>query len=142
MREILFRGKRKDNGEGVYGYYEFYNGGHYINVQTDRVNSGGYPIREFIEVIPETVGQYTGLTDKNGKKIFEGDFFRIDEDVKMTFKIYDGEVLYERGGFHIDTSNLLNSLNSIADIYGALRGEVIGNIHDNPNLLKESEDTE
>lgn len=67
MREILFRGKRTDNGEWVYGYYVVQNGSHqiYFDVPGSEWN--------IWNVDPATVGQYTGLTDKNGKRIFEGD---------------------------------------------------------------------
>lgn len=65
MREILFRGKRLDNGQWVYGYYAYDRGKyHYIKSVDDSFN---------YRVDPDTVGQYTGLKDKDGNKIFEGD---------------------------------------------------------------------
>ena len=139
MREILFRGTRKDNGEWVYGYYEFYNGGHYINVQTDRVNSGGYPIREFIEVIPETVGQYTGFTDKNGKKIFEGDII----DASKEWWDAGGPAGHHSPIIEVKWDEDFCGFDPFANydcdcgVYiSALGCVIIGNIHDNPELLK------
>ena len=119
MREILFRGKRTDNGEWVQGYYSPANIplvgclGHFINV-------GGY---EAIEIEPETVGQYTGLKDKNGTKIFEGDI------IKGTFL-----------GFPIPIEDDVFSICWQEDVAGYKANyfenvEVIGNIHDNPELL-------
>lgn len=128
MREILFRGKRIDNCEWIYG----------MPCATEQ--SGIYAIQTLyggiFDIIPDTVGQYTDLTDKDGKKIFEGDIVCLDEDVKMTFNVYDGEVKYGRGGFYIGDFGLLNSLNAIASYDWVLRGEVIGNIHDNPEFSK------
>ena len=81
--------------------------------------------------------QFTGLTDKNGKKIFEGDIIRVNECVKKTFEIEDGPVRFSRGSFFVNAyGGMLHSFDVIADCSGVLRGEVIGNIHDNPELLE------
>ena len=128
MREILFRGKRETDGEWICG----------MPCATEQ--SGIYAIQTLeggiFDVIPETVGQYTGLTDRHGKKIFEGDIVRLDEDVKRMFNVNDGEVVYARGGFHVGNCALLSSLNAIASYNWVLRGEVIGNVHDNSGLLE------
>ena len=135
MREILFRGKRADNGEWIYGSllvdYPCCKNGVDETVKL-------YSILDFktneeevkkVEVIPETVGQYTGLTDKNGKKIFEGDILSYIEEIetrsrgKETLKgIY--EVKFEYCGF------------SPLDCLACNHLEIIGNIYDNPELLK------
>lgn len=126
MREILFRGKRTDNGEWVHGNLikrniwssEFY---------VIRVEDNGFDSYVEYEVIPETVGQYTGLTDKNGKKIFEGDIVRADNG-------HISEITFHFGAFrcYCQCHDELNTLWS--DIL-----TVIGNIHDNVELLKATE---
>jgi uncharacterized phage protein (TIGR01671 family) len=131
MREILFRGKRIDNGEWVEGAYyhqtEFYGDsfdGHYIITTTDELEDN---MMDVCRVIPETVGQYTGLTDKNGTKIFEGDIVKWSWDTVFQV-VYDdcylGFIAKEKTGYHICLDN-----------YGLNKIEVIGNVHDNPELL-------
>lgn len=134
MREILFRGKRKDNGEWVEGFYMDYG---YINQPFTEL---GGRFDDTIEVDPETVGQYTGLKDMNGKKIFEGDVLesRKSED-KADWKHWS--CYFHDGSFCFETEvgkrkkkfeqNLL--CKDEIDLYGLV---VIGNIHDNPELLK------
>jgi uncharacterized phage protein (TIGR01671 family) len=131
MREILFRGKRIDNGEWVEGYYVYDESGQTTEEPTAYIVSlnthpCGWSLIPY-KVIPETLGQYTGLTDKNGKRIFEGDI------VKLTLK--DGVELGE-----IDWSDYLMRFTFVSPEgrYGFDRDcvfEVIGNIHDNPELL-------
>lgn len=128
MREILFRGKRVDNGEWIYGYYVHQYGADMIYLPDGTDREYGF---DYYHIIPETVGQYTGLTDKNSKKIFEGDIVNIEypeTTVKNTVIEYIGTGFY--GGDEGDAWEL--------DNYYSL--EVIGNIHDNPELLKGEND--
>ena len=130
MREILFKGKRVDNGEWVEGFYvnvpEHYkqemSGKSYIV----SINNG-----LFMEVVPETVGQYTGLTDKNGKKIFEGDIVKFYDTIhKVVFEAMNGTAYF---GIKISDTETWGFGNYV-EVY---KLEVIGNIHDNPELLQE-----
>lgn len=139
MREYLFRGKRKGDKEWQFGHLHIIEWDKPAKAKGDYID---YRIlgrhNECSYVDPETVGQYTGLTDKNGVKIFEGDVVLLDEDVKETFRAKDGEVLFCRGVFFIgDADRILNCMDVLADYSGRLRGEVIGNIHDNQELLEE-----
>lgn len=119
MREILFRGKRVDNGEWLYGCYYHCIGTAY-GATFIVVNDFG-----FIEVIPHTVGQYTGLTDKKGKKIFEGDIVKNSRDVGLLYYKEKNSAFTVKGweyGYWL--------WHDKEDI------EVIGNIYDNPELLE------
>ena len=131
MREILFRGKQTDNGEWIEGAYSpFYlNFGereekpHIIIISDDEDIDGLW-----CEVIPETVGQYTGLTDKNGVRIFEGDIVSLVKHDSLIYK-----VVYVPCRYELVNSKGVNCF--VLDIYKSENIEVIGNIHDNPELL-------
>ena len=115
-REILFRGKKLYDGSWEYGFLSW----------SDTPRGRSYFVNNNI-VEPETVGQFTGMTDKTGKKIFEGDIIKwIDSDGNNRID----KVLFSNGGFHL--CNIYYNI-------GGYKGnslEVIGNIHDNKELLK------
>lgn len=128
MREILFRGKTED-GKWVEGHYivlqrkdiiksRMYTG--YAEIDVDE----WFP--EWSEVIPETVGQYTGLKDKNGKKIFEG-------DIVENYAVY-GLVIFEDGMFTLDKSANVNFGGHKQPLCYFDAIEVTGNIHDNKEI--------
>lgn len=147
MREILFRGKCTDTGEWVEGFYEFgYDSEtetptHYMWVVNHTEKYG-----EMFTVIPETVGQFTGLTDRNGKKIFEGDIVAERDYFKQKFVSNMSIISYGifscgccHSVFGFSTCNKRGD----AIISPNLRGDdscaenvcVIGNRWDNPELL-------
>lgn len=123
MREILFRGKRVNNGEWVEGSL-LRRTPLIATYASNDTSIPGY----ICEVIPESVGEYTGLRDKNGKKIFEHDIVRIA--VCGTYDNYVISYDKENARFVVgDTGFAFWS-------YISTKIEVIGNIHDNPELLK------
>lgn len=137
MREILFRGKRVDNGEWIVGYHLVVDGISYILPE-------GYFLNGIVQVDITTVGQYTGLWDKNGAKIFEGDVVKIPTESPMIAKVIcpigDG-VLYEiiKADDRIYHKLRLRRSDFNVSEYEFYEKciEVIGNIFDNPKLWEE-----
>lgn len=130
MREILFRGKWTRNGKWIEGFYARIHDGkgnvsHRIYPGYAESDCGDFYPENF-EVDPSTVGQYTGLTDKNGKKIFEG-------DIVSTGKMIH-QVRFRYGAFELLRGAATVSM--YAMIGTDVTYEVIGNIHDNPELLE------
>lgn len=138
-REILFRGKRVDNGEWVYGYLfddGYQNPRHvfvgsliideYKGTACDEWDIKGI---DFCDVKQNTICQYTGLIDKNGKKIYENDIVQIG--------LYKGTVEYEYASFVIKWINARFLRNDIG--YWARLNDfyTVGNVYDNPELLEE-----
>lgn len=123
-REILFRGKRIENGEWVYGSLVLWYDGS-ISIETGVYDAPMYAVD------PATIGQYTGLTDKNGKRIFEGDLITIPGSKRqglpapVTWSNFDARFEICRRGFNPIC------LDGDEGIY-----EVIGNIHDNYGFLE------
>jgi uncharacterized phage protein (TIGR01671 family) len=134
MREILFRGKTL-LGKWIEGDLLQYLGCGKVYIAQNYKGAGGQ------EVIPETVGQYTGLTDKNGKKIFEGDIVKVCRGVNIDtgYIVYDERI----AAYSISVSE--NECLLFIDWFIAQQEddrvwiEVIGNIHDNSELLKGGE---
>lgn len=144
MRKILFRGKRLDNGEWIEGYYA-----HYIRQGAPFIghhNTLGTIM--WYEVDPATIGQYTGLKDKNGKRIFEGDVFQYGfDEVAAVAVVKFGEFGFG-SQFDMNQVGFYAEWNPRAMYYRTDLGfwvkqrdiEIIGNIHDNPELIGGGED--
>lgn len=129
MREILFRAKREDNGEWVYGYYvrmpDAAGSAHRMYVPAENPDESNNVF--YIDF--ETVGQFTGLTDKNDVKIFEGDIIQTDDPDEEPAKVFYDE---EETEFAVIIDNGYYGLGSN---FNETDLTVIGNIHDNPELL-------
>ena len=117
MREIIFRGKSVTDGRWVFG--DLSNYGDYRAITTTR----GFSIIDSCEVIPETIGQYTGLTDKNGKRVFEADIVKV-YDVYCNETVV-GVVEFCDGSFRICDKDFTSY-----DRWMYCKVEVIGNIFD------------
>lgn len=141
MRENMgiYRGKRKDTGEWVEGnliesdnsHYPMVLIGHVITSRDKHTNALSFDGFDLCEVDPATVGKYTGLLDKNGNRIFESDILLLD-----------GEDGYFKLKFDEDTARFVMIGDIIQvdfDNFYSIEVEVVGNIHDNPELLEVNE---
>lgn len=113
-REILFRGKRVDNNEWVYGGYMKNKNGIYITDTEHYHLNASY--KNYL-VIPETIGQYTGLTDKNGKKIFEGDMLKSYYDKPGIVKWNNEIGAFQIKGIPSQTMKRCYQMEVIGNIY-------------------------
>lgn len=138
MREIKFRGKTLSDKWVCGDLVHFTNTesvdvsviitGHQATAESDDFDYAlCYARNEFKIVIPDTVGQFTGLHDKNGKEIYEGDIVRFDNHLQGVSK-----VLYDSGQYTVESKNYSTALTYRIAIHAV----IIGNIHDNPELLK------
>ena len=125
MREILFRGKRTDNGKWVYGLL--------CRVGDTYANIRRMDTEVLYSVLTNTIGQYTGMTDKNGKKIFEGDICRMKAD---RLKGY-GAIIFMGSAFVL--CDKTHKKTRYYPLYPDGQFTVVGNIHDNPELLEVTE---
>ncbi len=142
MRE--FRGKCTDGGNWVYGVPidNYIIGSLNILRHDDDVPASEYPEIEYDRVIPETIGQFTGLTDKNGVKIFEGDIVKgvFNTAQRTGVIVWINEIASFGVRYHSretptawENSSILMRIQRCQDQFAA---EIIGNTHDNPELLK------
>lgn len=138
MREILFRGKAKNDGEWLCGHYTEYAGVGQIWVDTDN-GKHNY----LVDI--DTVGEYTGVPDKNGRNVFENDVFQLDDECI-------GVVIFKDGSFRLQVWGMCGTYTESGydecgggwgitecepiDWYYIRDMEVIGNVHDNPELLE------
>lgn len=137
MREILFRGKDSITKRWVYGAL--------VQQQDDPlkekafiISYSNYQFGDFSEAVmhevdPETVGQYTGFVDKNSKKIFEGDIVSIYNSKAFLFAVEWNNQYVLKCTTNGVSDNILNVIESPEDV------EVVGNIYDNPELIKDGE---
>lgn len=135
-REILFKAKRKNNGEWVEGYYlNIAKINRFICTGKIKLDGAvkGIIAPEMYEIDPDTICQFTGLTDKNGKKIWENDILRRDG-------YWDIRIEFENGVFMVRNADKVQYINRVIctsiSTFNIKVYEVIGDIFDNADLLE------
>lgn len=146
MRDLKFRGKRLDNGEWEYGdLLQYDDGAVCIGVHSKNYTDDGFNVGQYRHIVPvdeDTVGQDTGLKDKNDKKIWVGDIFKDDRGVVRSVFRVPGGFAFEANpvSFGYDHRSPVYPYSPLADLQSASWlsqcCEVIGNIHDHEHLLK------
>lgn len=142
MREILFKAKRDGSGEWVEGCYAECKGKTFIGIGTsigiDALKGFCVPVIKWFEVDPETLCQFTGLYDKNGKRIWENDIVFVTDENDCSGQISTGigNVIFIEGMWYIDG----RPQEGLYDINKVFQIEVIGNAFDNQELLQEKSD--
>lgn len=142
MREILFKAKRDGSGEWVEGCYAECKGKTFIDIGTsigiDALKGFCVPVIKWFEVDPETLCQFTGLYDKNGKRIWENDIVFVTDENDCSGQISTGigNVIFIEGMWYIDG----RPQEGLYDINKVFQIEVIGNAFDNQELLQEKSD--
>ena len=140
MRETLFRGKRTDGKEWIYGSYiqsnSSWRGGHPHRawIAEDAISNGvWFALQKWLPVIDETVGQYTGVRDKNGVRVFEGDIVRTQFGrlVRIEYRAVGGFV-----GFDMTAIECKHECPWSDTAWCSYNIEVVGNIHDNPEMAR------
>lgn len=137
MREILFKAKRKDNGEWIEGYYTECRGATFIGIDTSSMfEIFCPPVIRWFKVSSETLCQFTGLCDKNGNKIWENDICDRKEKYPEVVKMTNGDWTLDYSyAIERDYGNSYCNLGFYVNERKCV--EVIGNIFDNPELLQE-----
>ena len=139
MREILFRGKRVDNGEWIFGWYIKYSYSGWplkaTIIPSEQAENGWY---EHIRVIPETIGQYIGLKDKNGTGIFEGDIVKTKYGRLCYIYWFQPKECWDLSPINTSSNLYLKSPDEW-DLWYSENLEVVGNIHDNPEMMEDGE---
>lgn len=139
MRTIKFRGQKTTNGIWVYGSLVYSND---LDAAIYyQVGNGSVKSMEWVYVKPDTIGQFTGLYDKNGKGIYEGDIISSKENPQIKHLIFYNEKQGKfMAGFYGNTSIYAFGVCGVDNTAWMAEKEVIGNIHDNPKLLENEKD--